>query len=73
MIRAKMKCLSVTKTEHGEVIDLEPVVSGSEENKQWSKWTPSGQLKLSITNPDAFGKMQPGDEFFLDLTPVPRP
>lgn len=73
MLRAKMKCDSVTRTTYGETIKLHPVHSGSPENEQWSKYTPSGSLDLTITNPDAFGKMQPGDEFFLDLTPVPRP
>lgn len=73
MLRAKMKCLSVLKTEGGETVKLEPVHADSEENKTWSKWTPSGGLELTITNPDAFGKLVPGGEYLLDLTPVPRP
>jgi hypothetical protein len=71
MLRAKMKCDSVTKTVNGETIRLHPVHADSEENKTWSKWTPSGGLELTITNPDAFGKLVPGGEYLLDLTPVP--
>lgn len=73
MLKAKMKCLSVLKSEHGETVKLEPVHATSEENKVWSKYTPSGVLELSITNPDAHGKLVPGAEYLLDITPVPRP
>lgn len=40
------------------------------ENAQWSKWTPAGQLWLTINNPPAFGTLVQGKEYFLDLTPV---
>jgi hypothetical protein len=37
-------------------------------NKQWSKWTPNGQLNFTISNPDAFGKVKPGQFVFIDIT-----
>jgi hypothetical protein len=46
------------------------VYDGSEENKQWSKWTPSANFQLQITNPGAFGKLSSGHEFYIDFTPA---
>lgn len=41
-----------------------------EANKQWSKWTPSGELQLTITNPAVFPDLVLGRTFFVDFTPV---
>lgn len=72
MIRAKMVCSAITKDASGnESVTLYPVTSGSDENKQWSKWTPGGQLQLSISNPDAQGKFTPAKEYFVDVSEVP--
>ena len=40
-------------------------------NKSWSKWTPSGTLELTITNPEAFNQFAVGQDYFVDFTPVP--
>lgn len=40
------------------------------ENASWSKWTPSASFSLFINNPEAFGKLSAGHEFFVDFTPV---
>lgn len=69
MIRAKFKCTSVTKFEGGsEEVALAAVTAGSDENKQWAKWTPSGSLKMHITADGAIGKFEAGKEYFLDFT-----
>lgn len=68
MIRAKFKCTSVTKHEGGsETVRMQPVTSGSDENKSWSKYTPCGVLEMTITAEGAVGKFQPGAEYYLDL------
>lgn len=41
-------------------------------NAQWCKWTPSAQLTMSISNPDAFGRALPGQFFFVDLIPTDK-
>ena len=70
MIRAKMKVLSVTKHYHGaEEWNLEPVTTGTG-NESWSKFTPSGSLRLVVTNPETFGKVTPGAMMFVDLSPA---
>lgn len=63
-VRAKFRCASV---EHGSV-KLEAVTSGSEENKTWAKYTPSGQLSMQIDNPAALEQFSVGGEYYLDIT-----
>lgn len=58
-------------TDH-EVVKLTAVYSGSEENKQWSKWTPSASFELQINNPEAFGKLSNGHEFYVDFIPADK-
>lgn len=39
-------------------------------NKSWSKWTPSGSLSITITNPSAIDAFDKGKAYYLDFTPV---
>lgn len=39
-------------------------------NESWSKYTPSGQLQITITNPDAIDKFEKGKAYYLDFTPA---
>jgi hypothetical protein len=48
-------------------VAFEAVTAECEENKSWSKWTPSGQLQMSITNPDCYNKFDPGAEYYLTI------
>lgn len=36
-------------------------------NKLWSQWTPQGQLKFTVNNKAALGKVLPGQFYFLDM------
>ena len=67
-LRAKFYVETVaTHPTHTEV-ELRPVTSGSEENKSFSQYTPSGSLKLTITNPDALGYFVAGKEYYIDFS-----
>jgi len=44
---------------------------GSDENNTFAKWTPSADLRMTITNPALVGKFTVGQEFYADFTPVP--
>ena len=59
-------------SEEYEELSLSAVHTGSEANKQWSKWTPSASLTMTISNPLAFGKALPGQFFFVDLIPTDK-
>jgi hypothetical protein len=38
-------------------------------NKAWSKWTPSAQLTMSVTNPSVFGRFTVGQIVYVDIFP----
>lgn len=70
-LMAKMVCESITKHRGGmEEVKLVAVDGAKKENSNWSKWTPSGALSLSISNPDAHGVIKVGSEYMIDITPV---
>lgn len=66
MVRAKFTCTGNTNG----VVTMQPVFSGSEENKTFWKYTPGGSITLSITNPDAVNQFEVGKEYYVDFTPA---
>jgi hypothetical protein len=40
------------------------------ENEAWSKFTPSGQLTMLITNPDLLDAFEVGKDYYLTVSPV---
>jgi hypothetical protein len=40
------------------------------ENEAFGKSTPSGEFTAFLANPDAAAQFQPGQEWYIDLTPV---
>lgn len=76
VLRAKVVVTSVKRSVNAEgnyaneEIELRAVYSGSDENKQWSQWTPSAEFKMQINNQTAFGKLPVGSEFYIDFIPA---
>ncbi len=63
-----------TKVDNGEgeaSIKLYPVSSGSQENKDFYKWTPGGVIELGTINAKAAAEFEEGKEFYVDFTPAP--
>lgn len=68
MIKAKFKCHSVTILENAQELTLSPVYGQDEtDNANWSRFTPSGCLKMVVTNPDAYNQIEVGKEYFLTI------
>lgn len=40
---------------------------GNSEDNSFARWTPSGDLVISITNPSLFGKIKIGQSFYLSF------
>jgi hypothetical protein len=78
MLRLKMTVAAVKSSadqegkKASEELTLHAVYSSNPNsaNAQWSKWTPSAQLTMTITNPAAFDRVRPGQFVFVDLTPA---
>lgn len=75
-LRCKMRVNEVLQVKEAggqisqERVKLTAVYAQSGENAEWSKWTPSANFEISISNPRAFGKLSSGHEFFVVFIPV---
>jgi len=70
-VRAKFICTGKTTTpENGSTITFSAVVNGSDENRSFFKWTPSGSLTLQTVNDAAADQLEQGKEYYIDLTPA---
>jgi hypothetical protein len=73
-VRAKVRVSEVLKPsnsdgQHAEEVTMFPVYGkDGSENANWSKATPSGLIRLYISNPGAWDQFHVGDEFYLDFT-----
>lgn len=69
-IRCKFRCISKKEmTQYNSPQNLYEfefyaVTDGSEENKNFFKWTPNGSLKTGVVQQDAFVV---GKEYYLDI------
>lgn len=66
-MKAKFEVLTVTKGKGFDQIVMTPVLSGSEENKSFSQYTPSGKIDIMITNPTLLGTINPGDVYYINF------
>lgn len=54
-----------------EVLKMRPVTSrpfdaeGVSEDNSFAKWTPSGNLEMTVSNPALFGQIKVGENYFL--------
>ena len=69
-VRAKFRVDSKTEVAPGGLFNIRmlPVTTGSEENKEFYKWTPGGELTLSTVNGAAAADLQVGKEYYLDIS-----
>lgn len=77
VLRAKVRVSSVTQSmdvngkPESETVKMSAVYgTGETANAAWSKYTPSADISITITNPEAFGKLTKGGFHFLDFTPA---
>lgn len=64
--RAKFRCDSVTTIAGGQKgVSFSAVTGGSDENKNFWEYTPSGKLEMNCLNKDV--NFVPGKEYYLDI------
>lgn len=67
-ILAKVKVSHVTDFgNNNNEVNMRPVTNDSEENKTFSMYTPSGEIKLLINNPNAIGFFKAGKEYLVEF------
>ena len=52
-------------------VTLNPVTSGSDENKAFYASSPGGKIELGTVNEEALKQFNVGDEFYVDFTQAP--
>lgn len=75
-VRAKFRVSSIEDFGYNRQIKLGAVYEGplgdNEENKRFTKATPSGELRMTVDNPYAYEQFQIGDEWYMDFTKVDK-
>jgi galactose mutarotase-like enzyme len=57
--------------EPNATIKLRPVIGGDNpENAEFYKWTPTGEIVLSIVNKVAAEQFELGKQYYVDFTPA---
>ncbi|MCM2399795.1 hypothetical protein NBH20_01390 [Rhizobium sp. S153] len=76
-MRAKMRITEVNRFEGSDRIKMVAVArpsgypsDGSDEDNTYAKFTPQGELTITVNNPALLGKYEPGKRFYLDFTPA---
>jgi hypothetical protein len=71
-VRAKFFCRSkneiASSDGNGFSVEMVAVSSGSEENKSFFKYTPSGNLTMGVVNKATASEFEVGKEYYLDFT-----
>ena len=70
MVRAKFKCNSVGYYPDTCTVSLSPVTNGSDENKEFFKYTPGGNIELSVVSKETANMFEPGKEYYVDFSKV---
>jgi hypothetical protein len=50
------------------VTDMPYDAEGNSEDNSFARWTPSGSLTMTVTNPNLVGTFKAGEKFYLDFT-----
>ncbi len=78
-IRAKFQVIEINEgvnqqsgEKFGEEVKMIPVYSPDPNHENHTFWraTPSGELRMYIENPSAFGTFRRGQEYLVDFTPA---
>lgn len=77
-MRAKVQVNQVRVNQGHEELILNPVCgsgaygpNGESEDNTFARYTPSGEIKLTVNNPSLLGKFKPGQKFYVDFTEAP--
>lgn len=58
----RIKCVAVAAKNYP--------ADGSDEDNTYAKFSPAGEISLTIANPKLIGMIEPGQKFYIDFTPA---
>ena len=65
---------TIKASDSQETLEMSPVCpnkfgpNGEHEDNDFHRYSPSGSLQLTVTNPTLIGKIKPGEKYYLDFT-----
>lgn len=73
-VRAKMSVQSILVEANSDKVEMQAVMGGGndKEDNSYSKYTPSGSLKLQVDNENVRGWFKAGKRYYIDITEVPE-
>ncbi len=79
-VRAKLQCVNVEDNvgiglyekpiKTGENVAFSAIYSDTPEDNTFSKFTPSADFTMFVSNPDMYGRFIRGKSYFFDITPA---
>lgn len=75
-VQARFKCTNIRHIPSSTVgetlaeVSFMAAYNQGKGNESWSKWTPSGDIKMMITNPSAIEAFEMGKEYLLTFAPA---
>lgn len=72
-VRGKFKVSKITRSMWNPTaaeIELSADYSNNPEDQSYAASTPSANIIMSVTNPDAIEKLPLGKSFYVDFTPI---
>lgn len=67
-MRAKFKLDTMDKHDDYCNVTMHAITEQDGDNEEFWKYTPAGQLQMTITNPAAYDKLELGQTYYLDFT-----
>ena len=68
--RAKFAVIEKTELVGGYKVKLNPIYSGSDEDKTFWKYTPSGEIIMGLVMPETAAQFKVGSFYYVDFTEV---
>lgn len=73
-VKAKFRCIRKDQLDVSDGVhfnlEFAAVYDDGKANKDWSKYTPSGSIKMTVTNPAAADGFNVGESYILDFNPA---
>ena len=72
-VRGKFKVTKITRNYYNQgatEIELSAVYTGTPEDNSYAASTPSANITMSVSAPDAVEKLPLGKSFYVDFTPI---
>lgn len=68
--RAKFTVSEKTELKDGYRVKLYPMYTGSDEDKAFYKYTPQGEIWMSLVQPETAAQFKVGSYYYVDFTEV---